>query len=208
MSTYDPFTPPSSDIGAGPEGAIPARPTGAPKVFGILSIIFASVMLLYSLLKMLAGGMVGAVGSIRPPADDPQFADVQNMFEGMARVYRALAWEGTLVAILSALLLAIGIGQVRYREWARRWTMYWSYAAIAAVVVMVLISVMVIGPAYAHMMDQIARMGPAKETAAFSGFGSMFGRTSAVVTVMFYTPYPVLLAVFFSRPHIRAAMTR
>jgi hypothetical protein len=207
MSTYDPFTPPASDTGA-PAETIPARPTSAPKVFGILSIVFASVMLLYSLLKMLAGGMVGAVGSIQPPANDPQFAEVQNMFEGMARVYRALAWEGTLVAILSALLLAIGIGQVKYREWARRWTMYWSYAAIAAVVVMVLISVMVIGPAYARMMDQIARMGPAKETAMFSGFGNMFGRTSAILTVMFYTPYPVLLAIFFSRPHVRAAMTR
>ena len=208
MSTYDPFTPPASDTSSAAAEAIPARPTGAPKVFGVLSIIFASIMLLYSLMKMLAGGMVGAIGSIRPPTDDPQFAEMQSMFEGMARVYRALAWEGTLVAVLSALLLAIGIGQVRYREWARRWTVYWSYAALAAVVVMVLISVMVIGPAYAHMMDQVARMGPAKETAMFSGFGSMFGRTSAVITVMFYTPYPLLLAIFFSRPHIRAAMTR
>ena len=207
MSTYDPFAPPSSDMSGGPESLPPARPTGAPKVFGILSIVFASIMLLYSFLKMLGGGMAGMMGSIRPPADDPQFAQFESMFQGMARMYRAMAWEGTMVAILSGLLIAIGVGQLRYRAWARRWTVYWSFAALAAVVVMIAIAMLVIGPAYSQMMDQMARMGPARETAMFSGFGSMFGRTSAVVTVVFYAPYPILLAIFFSRPNIRAVMT-
>jgi hypothetical protein len=204
MSSYDPFTPPSADAAPLP----PAQPSGAPKIFGILSIVFASIMLLYSLMKMLAGGMVGAMGSIRPPNDDPQFAGMQDFFEHMARVYRALAWEGTMVAVLSALLIAIGIGQVRYREWAQRWTIYWSGAAIVAVVGMVMISMLVIGPAYSQMIDGMARLGPAKETAMFSGFGSMFGKTSAIATVIFYTPYPVLLLIFFSRPNVRAAMNR
>jgi hypothetical protein len=206
VSTYDPFTPPASDISATPEA--PSRPTGAPKIFGILSIVFSSLMLLYSLLKMLAGGMVSAVGSMAPPSDDPQFAEIQSMLEPMARIYRALAWEGTLVAVLSGLLLAIGIGQLRYREWARRWTVYWSFAALAAVVGMVAISVLVIGPSYAQIIDQAARVGTAHEAAMFSGMGSWFGRSSAILTVFVYSPYPILMAIFFSRPNIRAAMTR
>jgi hypothetical protein len=201
MSSYDPFAPPVTDPtpAASPPTA-PSRPTGAPKVFGILSIVFASVMLVYSLLKMLGGAVAGTVAGLEGRA-----GELESVMAAMARVYRALAWEGLLVGLLSGLLIAIGIGQVRYRAWARRWTLYWAAAAMATVLVMIGLSVLVVGPAYGQMMEQLARMAPDKQL-GFGGFGRMFGGGSAVATVLVYMPYPILLAIFFSRPNVRAAM--
>src|SRR5262249_39585098 len=126
------YEPPASDTSVAAEVLPPARPTGVPKTFGVLSIVFASLMLCYSLLKVLAGGMVGALGQLQSQVGD-EAAELGDAFEHLARVYRALAWEGALVAVMSALLIAIGVGQLRYREWARRWTQYWSVAAFLSI---------------------------------------------------------------------------
>src|SRR5438477_8946957 len=76
VSAYDPFTPPSSDTSGVAESLPPARPTGVPKTFGVLSIVFASLMLCYSLLKVLAGGMVGAMGQMQNQLSElPQGAE-------------------------------------------------------------------------------------------------------------------------------------
>ena len=42
---------------------------------------------------------------------------------------------------------------------------------------------------------------------SMSGFGSIFGGTFAVMTVVFYAPYPALMLLFFTRDHVRASMT-
>jgi hypothetical protein len=36
----------------------------------------------------------------------------------------------------------------------------------------------------------------------------MTGGSFALVSLLVYSPYPILLIIFFSRPHVRAAMTR
>jgi hypothetical protein len=42
MSSLDPFAPPSADTSGAAEPLPAERPTGVPKAFGVLSIIFAS----------------------------------------------------------------------------------------------------------------------------------------------------------------------
>ena len=62
--------------------------------------------------------------------------------------------------VMSALLLAIGIGQLRYRAWAQRWSVYWGVAGLVCVALMVAISMLVISPAYAEMFDSLSRLKP------------------------------------------------
>ena len=63
------------------------------------------------------------------------------------------------------------------------------------------------------MFDSLSRLKPTGDGQAampgsMSGFGSIFGGTFAVMTVIFYAPYPALMLLFFTRDHVRASMTR
>jgi hypothetical protein len=53
-----------------------------------------------------------------PDAD--KAAELNAMLAPMARVYQGLGLESLILFLMSVLLLAIGIGQLRYRAWARR----------------------------------------------------------------------------------------
>lgn len=110
-------------------------------MFGVLSIIFSSVVLLGSalgLLGTLASSALAGAGNMVPDAD--KAAELNAMLAPMARVYQGLGLESLILFLMSVLLLAIGIGQLRYRAWARRWSVYWAVAGLACVVLLVVIS--------------------------------------------------------------------
>ena len=97
----------------------PSELSSAPKTFGVLSIVFSSIVLLWSLPSTLmlmvpfiaskAGNLTGKNG----------FGDAA-MVSSLKLVYGGIGFIGLLLAIMSGLLLAIGIGQVRYRRWAQK----------------------------------------------------------------------------------------
>ena len=131
----------------------------------------------------------------------------------MAKVYQGIGLLSLIMFVMSALLLAIGIGQLRYRAWAQRWSVYWGVAGLVCVALMVAISMLIVSPAYAEMFDSLSRLktkgdGQAAMAGAMSGFGGIFGGTFAIMTVVFYAPYPALMLLFFTRDHVRASMTR
>ena len=209
-----PYEPPTADLSQpSPVLAPQHERSAAPKVFGILSIIFASIVLLSSALGLLATAASSAVknmGSMVPDAD--KAAEVAAVMGPMAKVYQGIGLLSLIMFVMSALLLAIGIGQVRYRAWAQRWSVYWGGAGLVCVVLMVAISMLIVSPAYAEMFDSLSRLKPAGGEAAvgasMGGLGSIFGGTFAIMTVVFYAPYPALMLLFFTRDHVRASMTR
>jgi len=189
----------------------------SPKVFGVLSIVFASIVMVGGLLGLMAGAaasVMGSTGELTAGAeggnDDMQKAKV---FMGpMVDVYRGVSYQSIILTVMSVALLVIGIGQVRYRRWARGGSVYWGGAALACVAAMIAISMLIITPAYAAMFAGLARMAPdARGVASASmgnGFMGMMGGSLAVFTVILYAPYPLLLLYFFSRDNVRASMTR
>jgi hypothetical protein len=212
-SPQNPYAPPTS----GGDGWVPTDlheaaplPTSVPKVFGVLSIIFASIVLLFGLLGSCGGfvgqGMLSAGAGFGRSAGSPE---VQDGLKHMATMYMAIGIQSLVLTLMSALLLAIGVGQVRYRAWAGRWSVYWAGVALVVLVGMVVLSFAVIGPAYQRMMETIAKSSPSGAMpSGFAGsMGTMFGGMSGVMTVLFYAPYPILLLIFFTRDHIRAAMS-
>lgn len=186
-------------------------PSSAPKVFGILSIIFASIVLLFGLIQScsgLAAPVMTKVGQIAP-AGDSKARELQSMMSLMATVYTAIGIQGLALTIMSALLLAIGVGQLRYREWAGRWSVYWAGLALVVLAGMVALSFLLIGPAYQKMFETAARAAPsgALPSSMGSSLGSLFGGTFGGMMIFFYAPYPILMLIFFTRDRVRATMT-
>jgi hypothetical protein len=211
-----PYSPPNADVSS-PAAELPRLPphqrSGAPKVFGVLSIVFASVTLLFSglgVFGLAASSMFGNMGSMVPDAE--KAAEVSAVMGPMAKVYQGIGLQSAILFVMSALLLAIGIGQLRYRAWAGRWSVYWGAAGLACVVLLVVISLLIISPGYGEMFEAMSRMKPQGDgqaaLPAMSGLSSVFGGTFAVLSVIFYAPYPAMMLLFFTREHVRASMTR
>ena len=211
-----PYQPPNVDVTGSPPVMPELQPherSGAPKVFGVLSITFASIVLLFSSFGMLATLATSAASSMGKMVPDPEkAAEVTTMMQPMAKVYQGIGLQSLILFVMSALLLAIGIGQVRYRAWAQRWSVYWGVAGLVCVVLLAAISMLVISPAYGDMFESMGRLkggaeGNAEVGATMSGLSGVFGGTFAVLCVIVYAPYPALMLLFFTRERVRASMT-
>jgi hypothetical protein len=134
------------------------------------------------------------------------------MMGPMTKVYGGIGLQSLILFVMSAALLVIGIGQLRYRAWACRWSVYWGGAGLVCVALMVAISLLVISPAYGEMFESMARLkqsageGGADVGAAMGGMSAVFGGTFAILCVIFYAPYPALMLLFFTRERVRASM--
>jgi hypothetical protein len=201
-----PYQAPAQALSAGAEELSTLAPherAGAPKVFGVLSIIFASIELLLSGVGMLMGAALGAAerlgnGSTERP-------ELSAMMRPLAKVYQGVGIQSLILFVMSALLLAIGIGQVRYRAWACRWSVYWGAAGLVCVGLIVAISLLIISPAYAELFEAAHRAGT-QEIPNMSAFGTMMGGTFAAVSVVLHAPYPTIMLLFFTRARVRASM--
>jgi hypothetical protein len=67
-----------------------------------------------------------------------------------------------------------------------------------------------IGPAYQKLFESIARGSPtgALPSGLAGSMSTLFGGSSSLLAVFFYAPYPILLLIYFTREHVRAAMDR
>jgi hypothetical protein len=215
MSSPDdqnPYAPPRSlELGgpSAPRMPVVDTQTTVPKVFGVLSIIFASVTLLGGLLgscSFLAAGAFGAMSSMGVDKEREMMA----MLGPMKTIYNAFGFQSLIFIGMSVWLLVIGIGQLRYRAWAQRQSVAWGFAGIIGVVVVVAISLAVIGPAYRDMFNSIATLGLHGDKAPPQmpgGMGVMMGGSTSVLQIFLCAPYPILMLIMFTRDHVRAAMT-
>jgi len=208
-----PYAPPQAPLGGAPaaSGTLPPK---SPKVFGILSIIFGSLMILGGLGQScggLAGGaMTGMMGGLASMAPDDQVAG--GMSEAMS-IASSITWvqvvEGLIFVIMSSLLLAIGIGQLKYRRWARAASVYWGAAALVCLLIIIGLMVAVVVPATERMFEAMAQIAPEGEMPPIDiggMMGSMGTAASIFGNILFYSPYPILLLIFFTRPRVQSAM--
>ncbi|MBW2736336.1 MAG: hypothetical protein JRH20_28445 [Deltaproteobacteria bacterium] len=213
----NPYAPPESGDAAHAEPImgmvepVPGPPTSVPKVFGILSIIFASLLLIFGLLSGCVGMAFDSITNLGSnlPQGGQGAANAKLMMKHLGQIYFYMGIQGFAFAAMSAVLLAIGIGQLRYRRWARPWTVNWSIAAIVMLLAMVVFSFAVIGPAYQTMFESIANAGPsgAMPSAMMgSKVSNMVGGTSGVMMLVLYVPYPILQLIYFTRPRVAAVM--
>jgi len=179
-------------------GTTPGGVTAVPRTFGILSIVFSSLVLVGSLFGLL--GLIVPVALKHAPPTRPEDAQAMAMLSSM---YTCMGLISAILTVMSSALLALGIGQLRYRKWAAVWSVRWAIVALGAVVVMAILMTTTMR----STLGSVATMGGAGNPQAAREVGSMFGLIYASMVVVFYSPYPILMLVYFSRERVRAAMT-
>ena len=173
--------------------------TTAPRVFGILSIVFSSIVLMSSLFGLL-GLIVPVALKHAPPPTRPEDAQAMALVSTM---YMGMGIISAILTVMSALLLALGVGQLRYRKWAAVWSVRWSVVALGTLVIMAILLT-------TTMRSTLGSIGSLAETPnpqAARDVGGILGGVYAGMMVLFYSPYPILMLVYFSRDRVRAAMT-
>jgi len=110
---------------------------------------------------------------------------------------------------MSLALLVIGFGQLRFRRWARRWSVIWGWAALGSLVVMLALTFLIVHPASERMAEAMSKAAPtgslnhhfyATVAPLISGW------LTAAMTIASYAPYPILLIKIFSGPRVKASM--
>jgi hypothetical protein len=173
--------------------------TRVPRTLGTLSIVFASVVLFFSLFGLI-GLVVPILVAHAPPSSRPEDAAI---VAGVSRMYGAMGGISALLAVMSGALLALGIGQRRYRKWAAVWGVRWAVVALGAVVIMAWTMATMFS---SSMFDMMAASNHAAAAPAHD-VGRAIGMVYAVMMVMLYAPYPIVMLVLLTRRHVRAAMT-
>ena len=144
------------------------------------------------MLATLATSAATSMGKLVP--DPEKAAEVTTMMQPMAKVYQGIGLQSAILFVMSALLLAIGIGQLRYRAWAQRWSVYWGAAGLACVGLMVAISLLIIAPAYAEFFESMSHIKPQgggqASVPSMGPMAGMFGGTFAAMSVIVYGAVP------------------
>jgi hypothetical protein len=198
----------TQDPQAVPETAPQAVPhSSAPKVLGVLSIIFASLTLAFTALGGLtSSAMRGSTGAMSTAPAAQAMAHYQEAIRVPSYVNMAV------LIVLSLALLMVGAGQVGYRRWAASFSVLWGALALVALGGMIAMNVVWMAPAKDAFMAEMARAASAvggREAAIQSlVFSSMGGSWIVYLSLIPYAPYPLLLLLYFTRAKVRQSMTR
>jgi hypothetical protein len=179
-----------------------------PVVLGVLSIVFGALTALWHAFSMVSqryvrdfSSQLAAMGPHRPGAPDPteMMAKISEAQAQLAPVLYTIS--GGMVA-LSLVLIAVGLGLYRRQPWSRPASMIWAFAALAFIPVQDYLQIAIIQP---KMME--AMMATMSSSGLSSGVASsMMGMQKGIVvifSVIFYTPFPVLLLILMGRSSAR-----
>jgi len=188
----------------------------APKAFGVLSLIFASLMLLVNL-PVSCGSLAGAGMSeamlgmeFDLDKDDAPAAQVHEAAEALHDVYLGLGLIGLMLVGMSGWLIGVGVGQLKYRPWGRAQSVWWGGIGVGAVAAMVVIWFALIGPGYADFFGILADRSPELYKAdgvAGPMVGRAFAWVGSILNVIVFLPYPLLLLILFRSDRLRRAMS-
>jgi len=190
----------------------PQERAKSPKVFGILSIIFASITLLFSFFSML-GSLAGSnMRDIIATSSDLGAVNAElgrEIADAIGGVYTTGTITSTIFVVFSALLLAIGIGQVGYRRWAASWSVLWGWGALLSLVVITVLFVTAFGSSYdrlLHAAGEYANDPQVRQLMQGEDLGPIAGLGGAIFMLFFFAPYPILLLAFFTKPRVKDSM--
>ncbi len=191
-----------------PAPAPQSRPA-APKVFGVLSIIFGSLVLVMSLasgcMNTVGKGQLGqlaALGAKQPAKVTAAF----NQFQEAIRI-PTMASTAVFIAMSVGLIL-VGIGQLRYARWGRATSLVWSLTALVALAAVTAMNLLVIRPAMLAYFEEIKRHSTGIDALALSWTSSLTASPwMQLLSVLLYAPYPLLMIFIFASRRVREAMT-
>jgi hypothetical protein len=176
-----------------------------PTTLGVLSMVFGSLCLLYSLVG-LAFATLGAsfMSSLAAQAKTmPARAgqpDPSLMFNRLQELTKELApYNDALLLgkiVFSAALIVIGYGLYKRRRWGRSGALAWSGLGLLYLAAEAIVRTGFIQPRVEAVMKEMMANAP-----NLGGAGMMpaIGATTTVLAVLFYAPYPLVLLALCGR---------
>ncbi|MBW2731372.1 MAG: hypothetical protein JRH20_03205 [Deltaproteobacteria bacterium] len=185
-----------------------------PRVFGILSIIFSCLVFISVLIKSLSMAtyspqLEGAMYA-REMGDAKAAQEAIVSFYERTRVPKAVT-AGAL-ALMSLALFMISLGQLRYRPWARPWTLGWACGGLLVLFAIGWIEVLWVHPNSVILqtaLDAAAQGGGHQAQLMAMVTGIMTGSVVlALAKLLLYLPYPIILLIYFTRQRVKTALMR
>ena len=171
-------------------GATPSKPTSVT-VLSILAIVWGGLGMLCGVIGTI--GMLAAVAGGRIGSGVSSRQYVVHHDSSVATLYREIA---PIVGLaMAVVLLAVGIGGLMLRPWARRLAMPWSiieiiWACIVVFCTMNLVDMSAIGAGR-------QQLNPVAMRAGFIGGAVAVGLLDCIL--------PACFLIFWNRPHVKAA---
>jgi hypothetical protein len=178
-----------------------------PVVLGILNIIFGSVIALWALFGLFIQNTVKewtqtftklmAMAPHKPGMPDPA-----QMMEGMVRAldklkpYQYVMSGGFL--LLSLACIGVGYGLWKRQAWSRQAAVLWSIAALAFIPIQLYLQVGVILPMTNQIVLESFRSS-GLPTGMMEAMTGMQGAMTVVSGILFWAPYPIILAILMGR---------
>jgi hypothetical protein len=198
----DPYRPP-----AHLEYAQPAQTEDrvtAPRVMGIFSMIFAIITLVITSIFLYVYTSIDD--------DDPEDSfeitpsEPGDLFEEqMDRLGEAIELELGLIrtsavglVLMSGALIALAVGQRRYRRWARWGSVGWGALGLLLLAIAITYSYTVVQPAWEAILDGALTGGPERSSPGWSG----------VLKYVLFIPYPIAMILVFVGSRVGRAMNR
>jgi len=184
------------------------KPPTAVYVLAILHLVGGGL----GLLGALANGALVAVNASKaataPPAPGQRFnpqdpGAMQKYYEDKVPAFHVYqACEIALGLLLSALLLAGGVGLLKMRPWGRTVSLVYAPLSIAYHLVALIYALAFIMPATREFLQLAAQqnpqMGPAVVAGEVGGYIGLFIGTAVII-------YPIVVLVILLRPSVAAA---
>jgi hypothetical protein len=171
----------------------PMMKPSAPRTLGTLSIVFGSIVAVFSGFGVLFGTTLG--GMMQPSGIQ------REAFERYSADIHTVSFANNLAMfVMSLLLIYIGGGQRKYAPWARTASVKWGLAALGWLMVFGIVTCTVVFPAMERFVAEIAGQLHGVPMGGIMKFSMLF-------VLVLYGPYPIILITAFRRPHIVAAMS-
>jgi hypothetical protein len=200
----DPYDPPHADY-PGPGSHAPPEPSGIAKTMGILSIVFASLVLLANLWSLAT-----AATRFQPKFGHQDPADLVAAQEFTQKIMPYTLATDAMMLVMSIALLAIGIGLVKQRGMARLAAIYWSLAGFVVLGIRVWLFETKIWPQLQPFMNTVMQHAMEKQHTTGkdmpfdpSAFAGAIGHASQYVSVVVLAIFPGLLLLLMNLPSVK-----
>jgi hypothetical protein len=180
-----------------------------PRTLGVLSMIFGSMIAIWSLagvaLAGFSGTVVNHIAAVGALAQKPGQPDMVQLTARLQPLMAQLApyTYGLLLArtLFSVALILVGFGLYQRRRWARSGALGWATLALVWLAVDLTINVGIIQPRSMAMVQQVLAELP-NSAELLSRMAAMTGKQAGVVIflhLLVYAPFPMVLLALNGR---------
>lgn len=175
-----------------------AQPSGIPKVFGILHIIYAAIGGLVALLGLGAGALMKTM--FQPLTDSAKEAgeDIAPVTDALDSLMTVTMIQSVFSVGFAVLLLVAGIKLVKYQQSGRKLSNIWAIARMVVAIPLAFMSV----NANSKLQEEIQKLS--SETAALD-MGTMAG-LGGLVGFILVCVYPILSLIFVNKEKAKASL--